>query len=518
VTIVQGIETLERINGFLSHFFKFSLPLTPDNTRVMRNKLGTFSEFANLLYPHEADYLLSVQQFSKPDNLKILHLVNYNCKNPHNPIPFDASIDKRTYSYLKNWIEETLDKADVDKFYDWLLDTERQVMSDAITPDEEVELMLQATNTRPSRYYFIRFYQVMQHYRDYLLVRNRIRYYGQVSIYLETHHEAFVRSQNLNIEMNVAAEHVVKQLAVENNEFQQYEYFFKTIYFDESLDGYTRYRAAVRLTILYYTNRQFEKLSEIYQHLDLQFKTNLFYSKRILANFYHNRAMMHSKLQQFDIAEKYGYLSIRQKNSDYLFYLVSLCDILLRTNKNAEALNILSESVPELKKTNNYHSKIGFASFYIKALLANNQVNKAVGYATTYFESYRKEIFQFRWHLFFTSFFQALMREEKYSKILSLTHRYKLVTKEKTFLGKAAYMPVIQWYVILSEYMEGKISKENFVQTIVTSCLPAMESTFKSQRIFEMLAIFELTAPDLVKEILRQLNARIKSTKSHKYI
>ena len=155
----------------------------------MRNRLSTFTEFANSLYPHETDYLLSVQQFSKPDNLKILNLINYNSKNPLNRLPYDSSIDKRTYSYLKNWIVETLERADVDLFYDWLLSIERNVMSDTVTPDDEKSLVEQALQTQPSRYYFLRFYQVMQHYRDYLMVRNRIRYYTQVTEYLERYHE-----------------------------------------------------------------------------------------------------------------------------------------------------------------------------------------------------------------------------------------------------------------------------------------------------------------------------------------
>jgi len=71
----------------------------------------------------------------------------------------------------------------------------------------------------------------------------------------------------------------------------------------------------------------------VYQQLDNLFKTPLFYSKRLLANYYANRAMMHSKLNELTQAEKYGYLSIRNKNSDYLFYLINLCGVLLKQGK-----------------------------------------------------------------------------------------------------------------------------------------------------------------------------------------
>lgn len=467
----------------------------------MNHKLAAFSAFSYSLYPHEVDYLLAVQKFTKPENLRILNLVHYNSKNPLNPLPYDLKIDKRTYSHLKNWISQTLEKIDVDIFYDWLLKTEQQVMSDTITPEREKEMMKEADNTKPSRYYFIRFYQVMQHYRDYLMVRNRIRYYSKVTEYLENYHSNYVKAVTLNNDMNIAAERIVKQIAANDSEFIKWEKLFQMIYYDISLDGYTRYRAAVRLTILYYTNREFEKLREIYDHLDFQFRSDVFYSKRILANYYHNRAMMHSKLNEFEIAEKYGYLSVRQHNSDYLFYLVSLCDILLRNGKNTEPLKLMTESIPELKNTNSFHSKIGFVSFYIKTLCANQQVEKAVNYGMSFFDAYRKEIFEYRWHLFFSSFFYAMLKAEKYQKIISLSQRYKLVLKEKQYLQKAAYMPVILFYTTLADYMDGNITRNKLIDTIIKTSQPLIDSKYKAQKVRLLLKDIALIIPDEWKEI-----------------
>jgi hypothetical protein len=471
----------------------------------MRSKLSTFADFANSLFPHEADFLLSVQQFSKPDNLKIINLISYNSKNPLNRLPFDSSIDKRSYSYVKNWITETLSKADVDLFYDWLLSIERSVMSDSITPDQERELMSYASTIKPSHYNFIKFYQVMQHYRDYLMVRNRIRYYAQVTKYLEEFYRNYIKVADLNNEMNIAAERIVNQINANDQEFQRWELLLKNIYFDESLDGYTRYRAAVRLTILFYTNREFNRLLSIYDHLDIQFRKDVFYSKRILANYYHNRAMMHSKLNELDLAEKYGFLSIRQKNSDYLFYLVSLCGVLLSKGKSEKALRMMTDSIVELKNTNSFHSKIGFASFYIKALSANNHNEKAVSYGSTFFEGYKKEIFDYRWHLFFSSYMKVLLRTEKYAKIISLSRRYKLISKEKEYMGKAMYIPVILWYTTLSEYMEGIITQERFTEIIVKSGKSLLVNSYKVQKICELLSDLAFCLPDEVKDIAHKL-------------
>ncbi len=471
----------------------------------MKSKLSTFSDFANSLFPHETDYLVAIQQFNKPENLKILNLVNYNSKNPLNRLPYDTSIDKRAYSYIKNWITESLDNADVDLHYEWLLSIEQSVMTDSITPEQEKMLMKQVHQISPASYNFIRFYQVIQHYRDYLMVRSRIRYYAQVTNFLEKYQNNYVHSQYQNNEMNRAAARIVRQIAADDDEFLLWERLLKIIYYNEGLDGYTRYRAAVRLTILYYTNREFERLLSVYEHLDSQFKTNLFYSKRIMANYYHNRAMMHSKLNELDTAEKYGFLSIRQKKSDYLFYLVSLCGILLRNGRSAKALRLMTESIPEVKNTNSLHSRIGFASLYIKTLTANSQSDKAVSYGTTFFEGYKKEILEYRWHLFFSSFFQALLRDEKYSRVITLARRYKLVVKEKQFVGKAMYLPVIAWYTCLSEYMEGIINKPTFIDTISKSGKMLISNNHKKQNINNLLIDIAHSLPNESKFIAKEL-------------
>jgi len=472
----------------------------------MRSKLNTFNDFANSLYPHEADFLLTKQQFSKSDNLKVLTLVNYNTKNPLNLIPYNSSINKRTYSYLKSWITDTLAKYDVDLYYDWLIEIERKVMNDSISPDDEKEMLNQTSTMLPTRYYFIKFYRVLEYYRDYLMVRNRIRYYSQISSYLEKYQKEYIHSIYLNNELNLAAEKVVSKLASSEEEFHRWETLFTDIYSDSTLDGYIRYRAVVRLTILYYTNRVFDKLRLVYDNLDSMFKTDVFYSNRILANYYANRAMMHSKLNELDLAEKYGYLSIRQKNSDYLFYLVNLCAVLLRSGKHQDALNIMGKAIPDLKNTSSFYNKIGFAAFYIRTLLANNQSEKAVSYASTFFDGYRKEILEHRWHLFFSAYMQALLRNEKYAKILNLSRRYRLIGKEKEFIGKAVYLPVILWYTALSEYMEGEISLEKFNDTIIRSAKALIDNKYKSRKIQELLNDLSYCIPDIIKAIKEEIN------------
>ena len=471
----------------------------------MKNKLGSFIDFTSELYPHEVEYLLSIQQFKKEDNKKILLLINHNSQNPKNPMQIDTAIDKRTYSYMKNWIRENLRRINVDHFYEWLIGIEKDIMTDRIDTHAEKKLIKEIDNITPANYYFMKFFRVIQHYRDYVIVRNRPRNYALISHYIERYKGNYLVSQSLNNKMNEATEKVVFKKILIDEEFSVWETLLSDIYFNETLDGYTRYRAVVRLTILYYANREFDKLLKLYDHLDIQFKTPVFFSKRILANYYANRAMLHSKLNELTKAEKFGMLSIRHKNSDYLFYLVSLVDILLHNKKPAEALDLMVKSMPDVKISANYYYKIGYASFYIKTLLENHMTEKALNYGETFLNAFKQEIFEFRWHLFFTSYITALFRAEKYGKIVTLVKRFKLLSKEKQLYGTAQYIPFIQIHMSVVEYLEGRITRENARRNIVKLIMDLGQNRFRHRRVIELLNNLAINLPDLIPEILTEL-------------
>ena len=233
----------------------------------MRLKLVTFSDFANQLYPHEADYLLGIQHFSKGVNKQILDIIHYNCHNHLKNREYDPSIDKRAYSYIKTWITQALDKADVDKFYEWLAYTEKQVMIDAITSEEEKEILAYVKTISPSQYFFLRFYELMQYFRDYLLIRVRNQFYKPINNYLQKYEASYHRSMAINIRLNQAAEEIIRQHETLDAEPIHYSDFLKTTFNDPSLDGYTRYRAAVRLTFLYYNYREFDNRKVVWVRL-----------------------------------------------------------------------------------------------------------------------------------------------------------------------------------------------------------------------------------------------------------
>jgi len=471
----------------------------------MHSRLNKFSEYTNSLFPHELDYLLSIQKFEHSGNLKILNIVNYNSKNPHTALHFDVRVDKRRYSYMKNWMETQLSQLDVDLFYEWLISCEKSVLSDMVTVEQEKEILKKSHITSHTHYYFIKFYELMSYYRDYLLIRNRTDSYRKINGYLRENQQFYQDAIDLNTRINRASEDIVGQYFDSHTESRQWEELLNEVFFNKGIDGYTRYRAAVRLTYMYYNYRDFGKLRIIYEELDRIFASGIFYSRRILANYYANRAMMHSKLGELKDAEKFGWLAIRHENSDYIFYVLNLCGVLLKSNKSVEALGLMQRAIPKLRKTANYYYRIGFAAFYIRTLIANKHYREAADYAETFHNSYKNEINRNRWHLFYSTYFQALAWCENYGKIISLSWRYSLVELEKKQVGEARYLPVLLWYTTIADYMEGHTGIEKSTETIVASCRHLVQSNYSVGKIRELLIELSQFAPEVFRNVIERI-------------
>ncbi len=449
-------------------------------------KLTKFSNFVNLLYPHELKYLDTVEQFENEDIRRIIDRIRYNVYNPDKTKDFFEDIDKRKYSYLMKWIKDKLDMADVDIFFEWIIQMEQAINMDNVLPADEKKLLKLTKTVEPTSYCFIRFYEMLNAYRDYLLIRTRILYYESVQLYLQQHEAEYNRTIELNRTINKSAEDIIRHHLTSSGDSIQWEDFLMDVFQNKTIDGFTRYKAFVRITYIHYNYRKFDELRGIYDELDKEIQTDSFYSKRILANYYSNRAMMHSMLREMEQAEYYAYLSVRQKNSDYLFYLIKLCNILIIENKNQLALKLMTENIGELKTNNSMYTQIGFVSVYIRVLNKNGKYAKGETFGENFLAANKKEIFSFRWHIFFSAYFMSLLKQEKYKKLLNLEKRYHLVQREKEFYGKARYVPTILWYHSLAQYMEGKMNEEKLRHILLVSVKKTRENKYLNMKIKEL--------------------------------
>ncbi|HMO39045.1 MAG TPA: hypothetical protein PKC76_18685 [Saprospiraceae bacterium] len=440
----------------------------------MKNKLQKFTDFANLLLPHETAYLVDIQQFEDKAKLSILERVHHNAQYIKQFTPYDTSLDKRKYSSLKSWIEERLRAADVDARFEWMSDMERKITTDLITPREEKQLIKAIRDYSCPDFFFTKFYELAASYRHFLLIRMRFAYHKTVDNFLKNNRSRYEESKQVYERIHEATLDIVNQYSTNSAQSLHWENWLTEVFYNEKLDGLNRYLALVRLTFVYLNYRNFEKLREKFDYMDALFQQGVYYSRRILLNYYGNRLLLHTRFQEFERAEYYGYLSVRDRNSDYLFYVNNLCGVLLRQKKHEEALQLMRTAYPEMKTTASFHSKTGFVAFYLKCLNANQQYRNAENYAESFLQAYRKEIFEYRWHLFFSSYLEALLRQEKYAKLIKTVQKYQLLGHERNYRSNANYLPTILWYEAVARYKEMELSREKLTDLLRQS-LEAIE-------------------------------------------
>lgn len=445
----------------------------------MQKPLKKFSSFAATLLPFECDYLLDIHQFQDPENIRLLKTVAHNSRHPGQTKPYPLRTDKRKYSYLKSWINERLDAVNVDIFYEWLSMMDQRIMTDALDPEDEKKIINTLRQYQKPGFYFIRFYELVQNYQNFLLIRVRQNYYTLASAFLEKYKSQYEHSRDINLRLHQATRDIVRQYAEYDTEAAQWEKWLLEVFYDEGIDGLNRYLALVRLVFLYYNYKDYHRLIELFEYLEKRFVKGELYSPRILANYYANRLLVHSRHNELDLAETYGYLSIRYHSNDYLYYLVNLCAVLLRRGKFTGALQLLNRSFPELKKTNSAHNRIGFIAYYIQALWRNGRAAEAASYAHTTLQTSRTEILQNRWHLFFSSYFLALLANEKYRDILSLTRRYKLLERDRKAQKRAGYTPNLVWMHQLASYKQLAINREKFYEILYETAVPCLADHHK---------------------------------------
>ncbi|MCB0548553.1 MAG: hypothetical protein KDD19_13310 [Phaeodactylibacter sp.] len=467
----------------------------------MRMKLQKFTEFANTLLPHETAYLLSTQQFEDDIKLGVLKLIDYNCTNIRQFTAYDVSIDKRKYSNLKNWITERLEAIDVDVRFDWMSRLERQVMTDSIEPQEEKQLLKAIREYDKLDFYFTKFYELVEIYRHFLLIRMRYAHHKVADDFLKGYRQKYDECKAVSERIHEATLDIVNQYSENSAQSIHWENWLTEVFYNEELDGLNRYLALVRLTFVYFNYRQFEKLREKYNYIDQLFKNGQYYSRRILLNYYGNRVMLHTKFQEYDKAEYYGYLSIREKNSDYIHYVNNLSAVLLRQKKYQDALHLMRSAYPEMKNTPSFHNRIGFVAFYLKCLNYNQQFKNSENYAESFLQAYKKEIFEYRWHIFFSSYLEAILQQEKYAKLLKLVRKYQLLDREKQYQKNANYLPTILWYNAVAQYKEMLIQKEE-ISTLIQESIGQLDRVeVKQHQLRDLLEELRPFIPGVVNRV-----------------
>ena len=146
---------------------------------AMSQPLKKFLAFADSLLPHELSYLNTRQAFEDEEKKQIYSALRHwagtsgesllqalsagsqaleeKLRQQRASSLFPAGIDRRKYAYIKSWARKRLGEIDLDRDFLWLSDTDRRIMTDAVTPDDEIRIQARLRRTPGRDYYFIRF-------------------------------------------------------------------------------------------------------------------------------------------------------------------------------------------------------------------------------------------------------------------------------------------------------------------------------------------------------------------------
>lgn len=432
----------------------------------MKSKLKIFTDFAEGVLPHEASFLLKENRIRDDEKESILNIV---CKNAGRFVTsedFDENIDKRKYAYIKKWISQKLDRVDVDSHLEYLTHIEKQILTDTISSQEEKELLEFISAYDHTSFYFQKFYELVKEYQDYLLVRFRYKDCELTQLFLDKNQKFYQGSKKVKEEIFLATKDLTRQYTSQSVNTKHWESQLLEYLYDPELDGRNKYHAFVRLVFLYFNYKEYAKAKEIFDYIDECFKKGLMYSKRVLFNYYANRVILHSNLKDLDKAEYYAYLSIKQDNSDKLFYLNNLVAILLKKDKNKEALDLLTSNYKLFKNSFNHHQKLGFATHYLRTLVRNKRISIAETFAKNFLFENKKHLFEHRWSRFFSNYLMLLTVAEKPVEVLRITKKYNLLEREKEAIGRENFIPKIHWYYYLANYLNGAISEDKLFEKL----------------------------------------------------
>lgn len=467
----------------------------------MRHPLQKFTDFTHTLLPHETAYLLRVQQFKDGERLAILERVHRNAQRTEGFTPYDASIDKRKYHHFANWVKTRLAEVDVDERMSWMLRLENRIMTDTVRAEEERELLRAIRRYQHPAFYFTRFYELVDHYCHFLLVRMRYNDHQVADRFLKQYAQDYQKAKQTNERIHIATVDIVGQYQGDECSAQRWQSWLTDVFYEETLEGHLRYLALVRLVFIAHNQRAYEPLREQFDYLDQQFTQGRYYSKRLLLNYYSNRLMLHSNFGEYDRALEYGYLSVRAKTHDYLLYVNNLCAVLLRLHHYPEALQLMQQAAPEAKNTKNMHNRVGYVAFYMEALNKNGFYLNAASYGESFLCAYDKEILQYRWHLFFSMYMEALLHTGRCELLLRVAKRYKLLRLDKDYQSNASYLPVVPLYLHTARYLEGQISVPAFIKAMAPYMQSATSRFIKQEHLKQVLATIALLAPELLTRL-----------------
>ena len=434
----------------------------------LKVKLKKFTEASQRLLPHEISYLLTRCKITDSDRRSILLRIEHNARNIDNQLIYDTSIDKRKYSKVLHWIAAELSKKDVDKRLLWISNVHTKILLDEVDPNTEAEIIRIVRSTTSSSYYFMKFYEMLVEYRHYLLIRMRYQAHAKIDSYIVKNKYDYQKSKLIYDQMHQATADIITSNIETHKEAIQWKQWLKEVFDDKMIDGLNRYASMIRYTFICLRYNMLHDLEKILLDMDEFFSNGENYSKRLLMNYYDNMLVLYDKKGEFPKAIYYGYLSIKNEQSDSLIYRNNLVNVLIKYKRFEEGLRVMEDANFKIKSTRNFHSVVGFVANQIRCLSKVGKGTEANTKGRVFLAAYQKDIMQYRWHRFFAAYLGSLLLLSKNNDVIKLVDKYNLVAKEQERANKNAAARIITLYYTLAMYKTEKLSRKQAKEEILS--------------------------------------------------
>ncbi len=418
--------------------------------------MTVFNKFVQSLFPGEAIILSKHDGLVDVEKKVILQQVIEHAGNLNDDFKSDPSIDKRKYSFIKDWCFQKLSTHDVDVHLSQLMKLEESILLDRIEPNQEKEFFHTLRVLKPDDFNFVKCYEIGRLFRHYLQIRFRRKETDLVVDFLERYRYEYEIGRQLNDKIHQATKEILQYYSKKKDFNTEWTDMLSSIFFNESNDGATRILAWIRLVFIANSSNNYSFLKPHFELFEARLADCTFYSRRIMANFYSQYLLFYANLQDFDKAAYYGKLSIKLKNNDYLYYSNNLIAVLLKNKKASEGLEYLKSTSTLALDSSNFHNKLTHVSYYIRALTDLGKPSQAESRGFVFYNVHKKEIFNYRWHLFFTAWIRAMIYNGKYNNIIKLFRSYPRLIKdeaEQTF--NQGVFPILALMLETSLYKAG---------------------------------------------------------------
>ena len=463
-------------------------------------KLKKFVAYTDTLLPHEVSLLNQKKQFRDEDRLNIFETVYHNIHSGGFTREYDTTINKRKYSHLMQWMQTNLQEHDTDHFYKRLNELDTRIKADLIDTEEESELLKLIGEYKPHHYHFIRFYEVVKSYLTFLLIRVRMNDYQTINNFIHVYQDEYNKSKDLHSRIIQATSDIVKDYhenTLSENSSRWIPWLQKNIE-DKNLDGFNRYQALVLLTYLALMDQRYiQQTLQYYGNIEEDIISGLYYSRKLLINYYGNKQLLLMKLHKHDLALHYGELSIKHDGPDYVMYLTNYSFNLLRLGRAEKALKLMQQALPYVRNMSNRYNRTLFISSLIRCYNHNREYQKACNYAENQLDIYEKDILEHNWKRFFRNYFESLIYTGNYNTVKKLLKKYDLLKNESINLSQYAGYPYFKWFSKLIAYKEGHLSEKKFMEQIERET-ETLKNTYRITPSDSILKILNTAIQELV--------------------